>query len=52
MISVALCTYNGEHFLGEQLQSLLIQSMPVDEVVIGDDGSVVTFDTEEVKPHG
>lgn len=39
MISVALCTYNGEHFLGEQLQSLLIQSMPVDEVVIGDDGS-------------
>lgn len=39
MISVALCTYNGERYIREQLQSIFDQSMPVDEVVIGDDGS-------------
>lgn len=39
MISVALCTYNGERYICEQLQSIFEQSMPVDEVVIGDDGS-------------
>ena len=39
MISVALCTYNGERFLREQLQSICTQSLPVDEVVIGDDRS-------------
>lgn len=38
-ISVALCTYNGERFIEEQLQSILQQSMPVDEIIIGDDGS-------------
>ena len=39
MISVALCTYNGERYIREQLLSICNQSMPVDEVVIGDDGS-------------
>ena len=39
MISVALCSYNGECYIREQLQSIFEQSMPVDEVVIGDDGS-------------
>ncbi len=39
MISVSLCTYNGEQYIREQLQSIFNQSMPVDEVVIGDDGS-------------
>lgn len=39
MTSVALCTYNGERYIREQLQSIFNQSMPVDEVVIGDDGS-------------
>lgn len=39
MISVALCTYNGEKFIGQQLDSIFAQSMPVDEVVICDDCS-------------
>ena len=39
MLSVALCTYNGEPFLAEQLQSILQQTCPVDEIVICDDGS-------------
>lgn len=39
MISVALCTYNGERYIHEQLQSILDQSMPVDEIVVCDDGS-------------
>lgn len=38
-VSVALCTYNGERFVRSQLESILGQSRPVDEVVIGDDGS-------------
>lgn len=37
--SVALCTYNGERYIREQLQSIFNQSTPVDEVVVGDDGS-------------
>lgn len=39
MISVALCTYNGEDFIREQLDSILSQTMPVDEIVIRDDCS-------------
>lgn len=39
MISVALCTYNGERFLGEQLASIKNQSTTVHELVICDDGS-------------
>lgn len=39
MTSVALCTYNGERYIREQLQSIFDQSLPVDEVVVGDDGS-------------
>lgn len=39
MISVALCTYNGENFIEEQIQSILRQTMPVDEIVVCDDGS-------------
>jgi len=38
-ISVALCTYNGMTYLGEQLESLLAQARRPDEIVIGDDGS-------------
>ncbi len=37
--SVALCTYNGERFLAEQIESILNQSHPVDEIVVRDDGS-------------
>ena len=39
MISVALCTYNGEKYLPEQLESILQQSMPVNELVVCDDRS-------------
>ncbi|MDH6333210.1 hypothetical protein M2299_004072 [Stenotrophomonas sp. 1278] len=38
-VGVALCTYNGARYLQAQLDSILAQSEPVDEVVIGDDGS-------------
>ncbi len=38
--SVAMCTYNGESYLDEQLQSILEQTEPIDEIVICDDGSI------------
>src|SRR6185436_20539861 len=38
-ISVAMCTFNGAEFLPAQLQSILTQSRPPDEIVICDDGS-------------
>ena len=37
--SVTLCTYNGEKYLREQLYSILNQTVPVDEIVVCDDGS-------------
>jgi glycosyltransferase involved in cell wall biosynthesis len=38
-ISIALATYNGERFLGEQLRSLAEQTRLPDELVVCDDGS-------------
>ena len=38
-ISVALCTYNGEKFIKEQLESILNQTVSVDEIIICDDNS-------------
>jgi Glycosyl transferase family 2 len=38
-ISVAMCTYNGAEFLPAQLQSIVTQSRPPDEIVICDDVS-------------
>lgn len=38
-LSVALCTYNGERFVDEQLDSIARQSRLPDELVIGDDAS-------------
>lgn len=38
-LSVALCTYNGDVHLDEQLQSIFDQTRQPDEVVICDDGS-------------
>ncbi len=35
--SVALCTYNGEKYIAEQLDSILNQNQPPDEIVICDD---------------
>lgn len=37
--SVALCTYNGEKYIREQIDSILDQSLKVDEIVVCDDGS-------------
>lgn len=39
-ISVALCTYNGEAYLKEQLESIAAQSRLPDELIISDDLSV------------
>lgn len=39
MISVALCTYNGEPYITAQLKSILNQTQLVDEIVVCDDGS-------------
>ncbi|MCR4829135.1 MAG: glycosyltransferase [Bacteroidales bacterium] len=39
MISVAICTYNGEKFVNRQLESIANQTLPVDEIVICDDKS-------------
>ena len=45
MISVALCTYNGEKYLPKQLDSILNQTKTVDEIVICDDFSTdLTFE--------
>ena len=38
-ISVAMCTYNGAHFLAPQLESFVVQSRLPDELVVCDDGS-------------
>jgi len=38
-LSVALCTFNGEKFIKEQLDSILKQTVSIDEVIICDDGS-------------
>ena len=38
-ISIAMCTYNGAEFLPAQLESILTQSRPPDEIIICDDRS-------------
>jgi glycosyltransferase involved in cell wall biosynthesis len=38
-VSVVVCTYDGEKFLREQLQSILEQTRRPDEIIISDDGS-------------
>ena len=39
MISVAMTTYNGQQYIEQQLQSIINQTTPVDEIIICDDGS-------------
>jgi len=39
LVSIAMCTYNGEAYLGDQLGSIAKQTYPPDELVLGDDGS-------------
>lgn len=38
-ISIALCTYNGEAYLREQLDSILAQTVVPDELIVCDDAS-------------
>ena len=38
-MSIVMCTYNGERFLREQLESLLGQTRQADEIIIQDDHS-------------
>jgi glycosyltransferase involved in cell wall biosynthesis len=38
-VSVALWTHNGSRYIGHQVASILAQSRPVDEIVVGDDAS-------------
>ncbi|SKA84114.1 Glycosyl transferase family 2 [Thiothrix eikelboomii] len=38
-LSVALCTYNGEKYLAEQLESIARQTLTVDEILVCDDQS-------------
>jgi len=37
--SIALCTYNGEQYLKEQLESYAYQTQLPDELIVCDDGS-------------
>lgn len=46
MISVCMATYNGEKYIRQQLDSILYQLEPTDELIISDDGS--TDDTLEI----
>lgn len=39
LISVAMATFNGERYLGEQLDSIASQTLRPDELVVSDDGS-------------
>ena len=39
MISVCIATYNGERFIREQIESIVCQLSPTDEIVVSDDGS-------------
>jgi glycosyltransferase involved in cell wall biosynthesis len=38
-LSVAMCTYNGAQYIEKQLLSILNQELPINEIVICDDGS-------------
>ena len=38
-VSIVVCTYNGEKYLCDQIDSLLAQTYPIYEIIIQDDGS-------------
>ncbi len=38
-ISIAMCTFNGEAFIAEQLESIAKQTLRPDELIVSDDGS-------------
>ena len=37
--TVIICTYNGEKYISKQLESILAQTRPVDEIIVSDDSS-------------
>lgn len=39
LISVALCTHNGARFIGEQMRSICLQTLPPSQIVLSDDAS-------------
>ena len=39
MISVCMATYNGESFIRQQIDSIIAQLSPDDELIVSDDGS-------------
>lgn len=39
MISVAMTTFNGEKYIEKQIESIIHQSLSVDEIIVCDDGS-------------
>ena len=45
-ISICMCTYNGETFLSEQLDSIIAQTIRPNEIIIYDDAS--TDNTVEI----
>ena len=38
-LSVAVCTFNGEKYISEQLNSIINQTLAVNEIIICDDQS-------------
>jgi len=38
-VSVVMCTYNGEKYLSEQLDTILQQTYPIHEIIVQDDNS-------------
>lgn len=38
-VSVVIATWNGSHYIGKTLESVLAQSRKVDEIIVVDDGS-------------
>lgn len=56
MTSVCMATYNGEHFIKQQIDSILCQLSPDDELIISDDGStdgtleiIASYNDERIK---
>ena len=38
-VAVVMCTYNGEKYLREQMDSILAQTYPIHEIIVQDDRS-------------
>jgi len=54
-VSIVICTYNGERYLKEQIDSILGQTYPLHEIIIQDDGSTdgtVKIIQNYVQQHG